>query len=174
RRATAILEQALPGRLMTDSTTFDDAGLACLRVVLATPAGEAQEADIAAIERQLTEAARSWSDRLSEALSRSHGRHAVAMLHRFGNAFPSGYTARHSAEQAVRDISLIETVGGGAPIAVSLTGSGPVLQLKTVRADEPIALSDILPILENLGVRVITEIPDEVSPHDGASFWIQD
>ncbi|MBV8913133.1 MAG: NAD-glutamate dehydrogenase [Acetobacteraceae bacterium] len=175
RRATGILEQALAGRLMTDSTAFDEARLACLRVVLATPAGEAQEeADLAAIERQLVEAARSWWDRLGEALSKIHGRHAVAMLHRFGGAFPSSYTARHTAEQAARDIALVETVEGGAPLAVSLTGSGSVLRLKTLRADAPIALSDILPILENLGVRVITEIPDEVSPREGATFWIQD
>src|SRR6185312_13778502 len=36
------------------------------------------------------------------------------------------------------------------------------------------ALSDILPMLENLGVRVITEIPDEVTPREGAPVWIQE
>ncbi len=173
RRATTILEQALGGRLMTDSTSFDDAGLACLRVVLATP-GETQ-ADVAAIERQLAEAARSWADRLSEALVGAHGRKdAGGVLRRFGNAFPSGYTSRHSANEAVPDIALVHEVEKGAPIAIALTSSGPNLRLKTARAGAPIPLSDILPMLENLGVRVITEIPDEITPANGTPVWLQD
>ena len=175
RRATAILEQALGGRLIMDSTTFDESGLACLRVVLATPIGEAPETDIAAIERLLAEAARSWADRLSEALVRTHGRHAAAaLLRRFGAAFPPGYTSRHTAEGAVGDIALIEQVRDGAPLAVSLTGSGSKLRLKTVHPGAPIPLSDILPMLENLGVRVITEIPDEIAPRDGTRVWVQE
>ncbi|MBV8912869.1 MAG: NAD-glutamate dehydrogenase, partial [Acetobacteraceae bacterium] len=175
RRATAILEGALNGRLMMDSTSFDEAGLACLRLMLATSATEPGEADMAAIERQLAEAARSWADRLSEALARTHGRQAgAALLRRFAGAFPSGYTARHQAEDAVADIALVEEVQRGVPLALALAASGPNLRLKTVRAGAPIALSDILPMLENLGVRVITEIPDEISTRDGAPVWLQD
>jgi glutamate dehydrogenase len=175
QRASAILEQALGGRLTTDSVTFDESGLACLRVVLATPIGEAQEPDLAAVERQLAEAARSWADRLNEALVGGRRKQeAAALWRRFAGAFPSGYTARHGAEAAIGDIALIEEVERGAPVAVSLDSAGPEMRLKTAHAERPIALSDILPMLENLGVRVITEIPDEVKPRHGAPVWVQE
>ncbi len=175
QHAIAILEQALNGRLTTDSTTFDEIGLACLRVVLTSSSRHAPAVDVAAIERQLADAARSWADRLGESLMRARGRYAAAgLLHRFGAAFPVGYAERYGTDVAVEDIESLEKVIEGEKIALSLTSTGADLQLKTFHAGEPIALSDILPILENLGVRVITEIPHQVAQPDSATLWIQE
>jgi glutamate dehydrogenase len=175
QRAVTLLEQALNGRLTTDSTTFDEIGLACLRVVLTTPARHAPAVDVTEIERQLAEAARSWVDRLNESLTRARGRYAAAeLLRRFGAAFPAGYAERYGSDIAVHDITSMEKVIGGENLALSLSSSGAELRLKTFQSGAPIALSDILPMLENLGVRVITEIPHEVRPLNGGTLWIQE
>ena len=48
------------------------------------------------------------------------------------------------------------------------------VRLKLFHKDEPIHLSDVLPMLENFGLRVINERPYEVKTNDGATFWILD
>ena len=53
--------------------------------------------------------------------------------------------------------------------------AGFELRLKVIHPGEPVALSDVLPMLENLGMRVINEIPFEVKPRDAEKpIWIQD
>jgi glutamate dehydrogenase len=175
RRFTALLEQAFDGSAVTDSTTFDESALACLHLVLATAAGQASDVNVAEVERRLIEAARTWVDRLSESLVRTHGELAASALQRrFASAFPASYIERYTTQDAGQDIVFIERVSNGAPLALALTTAGTQLRLKTYHLDEPVALSDILPMLENLGVRVINEIPCEVTPRDGNPVWIQE
>jgi glutamate dehydrogenase len=46
--------------------------------------------------------------------------------------------------------------------------------LRICRAKEPAVLSDVLPILENLGLRVIAEEPFRIDSVDGGSVWIHE
>jgi glutamate dehydrogenase len=48
------------------------------------------------------------------------------------------------------------------------------INLKLYQGGEPKAISDVLPTLENLGLRLISERPYEVSSQDQAPRWIQD
>src|SRR5262249_50719562 len=46
--------------------------------------------------------------------------------------------------------------------------------LRVYRSKDPVVLSDVLPILENLGLRVIAEEPFRIECTDGASVWIHE
>ena len=48
------------------------------------------------------------------------------------------------------------------------------LSLKLFHADQTIVLSDVLPILENMGLRIIGERPHEVKFKEGKIIWIND
>lgn len=48
------------------------------------------------------------------------------------------------------------------------------VRLKLYHKDEPIHLSDVMPMLENLGLRVIGESPYEVVKANGQVYWILD
>ncbi|MCV5755330.1 NAD-glutamate dehydrogenase, partial [Escherichia coli] len=48
------------------------------------------------------------------------------------------------------------------------------VRLKLYHRDEPIHLSDVMPMLENLGLRVIGESPYEIEKNNGQTFWILD
>ena len=48
------------------------------------------------------------------------------------------------------------------------------LHCKLYHADSPLALSDVLPILENLGLRVLGEFPYRLRHQNGREFWIHD
>ena len=177
RRVADILEQAFNGSIAFEATDFEEAALARLRFAITTTPGQLVDVNVPDVERRLTEALRSWADRLSETLLRVQGEPAgVASLRRYAAAFPAAYTERFPAEVAVEDMQALETVAAGAPIAVALSRAGETeLRFKTFHRAEPVALSDVLPMLENLGLRVLNEIPFEVTPRDaGAPLWIQE
>ncbi len=98
-------------------------------------------------------------------------------MSRFRDAFPASYREDFSARTAVYDLQHIGELDEGAPLSLSLyrlieeEGSG--VNLKLFHQDAPIPLSDVLPMMENLGLRVIGERPYEVQASD-ASYWIHD
>ena len=83
---------------------------------------------------------------------------------------------RTDAAQAVADLPRIEAVLAGSPLEASLhpRDDGGVLGLRLYRANEPVVLSDVLPILENLGLRVVAEEPFRIDAADGAAVWVHE
>jgi len=178
RRMAAILERAFNGAIASQATHLDESVLARIHFIVATTPGQIPEIELAAVEQALVEAGRVWADRLGEALAAAKGEESgVDILRRFGEALPNGYVERFSAATAVADIDRIIAVETGAAIALTLYHANGIgdLRLKTFHAETPIALSDVLPMLENLGLKVINEIPFEVRPRGtDRAAWIQE
>src|SRR5262249_15041173 len=140
---------------------IDESVLARIEYLIATTRGAVPQIDVAALEQRLAEAGRTWADRVEDAASVKLGEiEARARLRRL-KPFPSAYQERTSPAQANADLNRIEAVLAGSPLEASLhpreDGEGSGLRL--YRPDEPIILSDILPILENLGLRIVAEEP---------------
>jgi len=175
----AILEDAFHAKVDSFNTQLDDAVLARVVFVLRSDS-VLPEVDLETLERRLVEVARSWSDKLSEALVAAVGEErGLAFAARYGDAFPSSYRERFAPAAAVADIRRIEEVRGGAGLALSLyrppEAESGELRFKVCRAGSPCALADVLPMLEHLGVRAITEIPYEIMPAgDPRSVWMQE
>ncbi|HKI63024.1 MAG TPA: NAD-glutamate dehydrogenase, partial [Burkholderiales bacterium] len=97
---------------------------------------------------------------------------------RYGQAFPAGYREDHPARSALLDIEMME--GLGAPPALAMNLHRPLaaepgaLRFRLFRSGAPVVLSDALPILENLGVRVLDDRPYHVQPSGGRTVWIVD
>ncbi len=163
------LARAFAGRLSATYIQIGDSPLARLHYIVATTPGAVPEVDAKALERVLAEAARSFCDRLAEALAAAAGEGAArATLARWGEAFPAGYAERHSAREAVADIALAEAALARDGLVLALAkpqGAPPFcLQLRLARPDEPVPLSDILPLIESLGLRAIEEVPFRLTP----------
>src|SRR5581483_5192677 len=80
----AILELGFGARVDSYRTLLDDEVLARVHFVLRTD-DSLRDADIPAIERALAYAARSWADKLSEALIEARGEAAgLALASRYG------------------------------------------------------------------------------------------
>jgi glutamate dehydrogenase len=180
RRIARILGEAFQGTPEIRSTHLDEAVLARLHFIVAASGGNLPVIDIAAVEARIATATRTWSDVLEEALvGDAAGPIEAAVVRRYRDAFPTSYTERMSGAAALADIAAIDRVLAGEPIALALIadaeGEAGRLVLKTYRKGEPIVLSDILPILENLGFRVISELPFEVRPEGAeATAWLQE
>ncbi len=169
----AILEAAFAGTVTDFFTHLDESVLARLQFIVGVTRGAVPAVDIAALEQRLAEAGRSWSDRIEEAASAAFGEAEGRARLRWVKNFPIAYQARTSAAQAIADLGPIEAVLAGAPLAAVLqarpvgVGDGDAdgdgaedgAGLRLYRQGKPVALSDVLPILENLGLRIIAEEP---------------
>ena len=164
-----ILARAFAGRLSAAYIQIGDAPLARIHYIVATTPGAVPDVEPKALERVLAEAARSFRDRLAEALAADAGEGAaMARLARWGEAFPAGYAERHGAREAVADIALAEAAlaRSGLVLSVLRPQGSPqhALQLRLAHPDGPMPLSDILPLIECLGLRAIEEVPFHLRP----------
>jgi len=176
----ALLEAAYRGRVAAYTTQVADLPLARLHLIIRTEASTVPTVDERELEGRIAEAARSWSDHLQLALVQAHGEIAgLGLARKYGQAFPASYRERHPVAVAVADIERIERVGTGDDIAVVL--SRPVeaadhqARLKLFHAADAVALSDLLPMLEATGLKVIAELPHEIRAEGAATpVWIHD
>jgi glutamate dehydrogenase len=171
-----ILEQAFAGEVSTFYTHIDESALARIHFIVRTTRGRVPLVDATALEKQLADAGRSWTDRLQEALSAAFGDEDGRIRLRRVQSFPIAYQLRTDAAQAVADLGRIEAVLAGSALEVSLhpKADGELPGLRLYRANEPVALSDVLPILENLGLRVVAEEPFQIDCVDGTSVRLHE
>ncbi|MGL4219863.1 MAG: NAD-glutamate dehydrogenase, partial [Shewanella sp.] len=139
------------------------------------------DVDVAAIENNLIEAARSWEDKLNTALNNALGEEAgTHLMKRYANAFEQSYKEDVLPSSAVVDMQQLEALDDEHKLGMlfyqpqEAALNDNKVRLKLFHKDEPIHLSDVLPMLENFGLRVINERPYEVTTADGSTFWILD
>ncbi len=175
-----ILAKAYEGEVSAFYTHLTEAVLARVHIIVRTTPGEIPEVDKAALERQMADAARSWMDHLQDALVEERGEEpGLAATRRFGKAFPASYQEHFRPANAVFDIERIEEALATDDLAMNLyrpiEAQEDEVRLKIYHAGPPIPLSDILPMLENMGIVVISEHPYDVRPlGSDSSVWIHD
>ncbi|HUH15052.1 MAG TPA: NAD-glutamate dehydrogenase [Gaiellaceae bacterium] len=179
QRIQEILQQAFAGTSVDYATRVSESVLARIHCVVYTEPGAAPEFDVGEIEARLAAATRAWTDDLRDALSEQLGEErAGPLFERYGEAFPGAYREDFSAAQAVSDVLRIERLDPdgdlGMSLYVPLEPTLDHLAFKLVRSGKPILLSDVLPLLENMGVRVSDERPYEVVRAGGPPVWIYD
>ena len=132
------------------------------------------------IEKNLNEAARSWDDRLVSALVENKGEVAAKSLSRKYVHFPQAYKDEVLPGSAIVDIEKLERVNFANGLEMLFyqpleeKKDSRFVKLKLFHKGDPLHLSDVLPILENFGLRVIGESPYAIKTSDGENYWILD
>ncbi|PCJ58928.1 MAG: NAD-glutamate dehydrogenase [Rhodospirillaceae bacterium] len=178
-RIEKVLEESYGGETTDYYTKVGDSVLARLRFLIRITPGKALKLSDAAIEKQLIVIARSWEEDLRDALIEVEGEsQGLSLLRKYGKGFPPSYREHFDACAAIDDIEKISDVLENKEIALSLyrkEGSASnALRFKIYNYGKPVPLSDALPMLENMGLRVIGEVPFEISPKGGAPVFIHD
>src|SRR5205085_543046 len=167
-RAKQILEEAFDGRETQVYDHVTDSPLARGLFVVRTTPGKVPDIDVKRVEAYLADAARTWSDRLLESLTQHYGEEAGIDLHRrYKRAFPMAYAERFSAAAALYDIGHVEEILAGGELVVDLyrhRSEQRQFHCKIIHAGPPVPLSEIMPRLENMGLKVLNEVPYEVQP----------
>jgi glutamate dehydrogenase len=167
-RAKALLEAELGGR---DTQIYDhitSSSLARGLFVVRTNPGQIPDLDVRRVEAMLGEVARTWSDRLLDVLVHSRGEEVgIDLHHRYKKAFPMAYAENFAAEAALYDVDHIERVLATGELVVDLyrhRDEQRQFHCKIIHSGPPVPLSEIMPRLENMGLKVLAEVPYEVLP----------
>jgi glutamate dehydrogenase len=176
-----ILSRAFGGSVSAFYSQMTDSPLVRLHVIIATTPGNVPEVNAASIESQIAKVTHRWADALYEALEQRWGEEvAETMLHTFAGAFPKAYIGDHDANAAVYDIQKISDVmqSGKASLEIfrSKGDADGIVHLKWYNPQMQVPLSDVLPILENMGFKAIDEQPYPVRPVNAKMevIWIRD
>jgi glutamate dehydrogenase len=178
-RIERILLEELAGESLEAQVQISDSTLARLHLLVRTDPARDVTAHIERIERRIAETLRTWEDRLREALrKRLPSAEADALARRFEGAFPVSYQDDVTAAQALPDLlALLALPDSPQALGLQLNpgdSGASVLHLRIYRRDEPIAMSDLLPLLENFDLRIRNERPYRIVTADGLTFWLQD
>jgi len=122
---------------------------------------------------------RDWSDGfVDEAAAHWGERDGRAIGRQFQRAFPSAYRELYTPFQAIADVLLIDDLEDYRELGIAFNNldaeDNNFLQLKLFHCDSPLELSDMIPMLENLGFRVMVEHPYLIKPEAGSQIWLQD
>jgi glutamate dehydrogenase len=165
--------QALFGASSADSSSLlTDSVLARVHVLL--PVDRAPSIDTARLDKDLADLTRTWAEGFHDTLVAEQGPDAAAAIERIWlPGLPAAYRDTYGAAAAVADLATISGLDDQG-LAMRLQPGIDGCRLKLYRRAEPIALSAVLPVLENLGMTVIDQRPFELRPTEGPVVWLAD
>jgi glutamate dehydrogenase len=178
-RMQGILEEALNATQVEFAVNLTESLLARILFTVRTQPGRIPAYEPTEIEARLVETIQSWEDRLLEALLGHLGEErGNALFEAYGGAFPAGYREDFPARTAVRDIEHMEQLSAGEELRMSLYAplESPTgrLRFKVFRFARTLPLSQVLPMLENMGVAVEDERPYRVGRLGSPPLWVHD
>ena len=180
QRIEQIVRDEFDGQSVESHVQISGSIHARLHAIVRTDPESRRKVDLAAIEERIAQATTTWADRLREVLIRERGEAAgLAVAQHYRRVFPLAYQEEVDPRAALEDIADLEALRA-EPLALRLGLHRPGqqvstrLHLKVARLSEPVPISDLLPMLENFGLRVISERPYELSWPEGGAAWIQD
>lgn len=177
-----ILEQETNGECANFYTTLDDSVFARVMFVINVDQQNPPKINVKKLEQKLRDAGQTWAEKLAQSLSETYDdddAHIMQLTSRYAAAFPFAYTTTYDSYQCVFDIENIDAAFRTGRIVLDFyrpKDVGPSqVRLKIFHLDAPVTLSDVMPILENMGLRAVAELPFEVRPRgEASSVWIHD
>ncbi len=175
----AILLHAFNGTSSEFNVHLSESALARVQVTVRTTPGKIPAYDVRALEARLAQAARRWDDDLRAALVQALGEaRGNALFRQFAGALPAAYRDDVDARAAVPDIEMMACLSKERPLGMALyrapDAEPGTLRFKLFHVGSPVTLSDSLPMLERMGLRVIDERPHHVSPPGQPDVWLHD
>jgi glutamate dehydrogenase len=178
----SVVQQAYDGVEEEHDTTVGLSTLARIHVVVLRQPGPAggRDPELDHLAQRIDELTTSWSDRLRAEVTAVVGeRDGHALLGRFGeDGIPAEYQAVTDPRAAVNDLRRLAALDPEHGLATSLLArvDGPPdeLRFKLYRRGDPLTLSAVLPLLENLGLTVVDERPFELRPVGEPRAWVYD
>lgn len=159
---TDILCKAYNGEMSVYYAKLSEEPLARWHFIIRTKPGNVPKVEDADIQQQIVEATQGWEDRLQLSLIRHVGEEKGNRLHHdYKNRFTTAYREFFNPDQASYDVIKLEEVDGTDDLRVDfynhLSDGENRFRLKIYHGSRLIALSSCMPILENMGFRVLSE-----------------
>lgn len=179
KRMQNVLVQTFNGSDVTFTTYFSESILARIHFVIRINPRHSLEYDVKELEKKLSKVGESWQDEFYKHAIEYFGEEfGNDIFSRYQYAFSSSYREEFHPQQAVYDVEHIEKLSQSTQLGMSIYRphgvAKDIIRFKLFHPDFTVPLSDALPMLENMGLRIIGEQPYELTFRDGRKVWIND
>ncbi|UXA16490.1 NAD-glutamate dehydrogenase [Mycobacterium sp. SMC-4] len=172
-----ILVRELGGESIDYAARVSESPWATVHFTVRLPEGssprdvDVSEGNQSRIQDLLTEAARTWADRLLGSVRAGSIDHGTA--EHYASAFSEVYKQAFDPAQALDDIAIIEALeDDSVKLVLNDGGEAGVHHLVWYLGGRSASLSQLLPMLQSMGVVVLEERPFTVTRPDGLAVWI--
>ncbi len=169
------------GRVSAYYPFFPEGPLVRVHFIIGRSGGETPVVDRATLENAVADIVRSWTDGLMAALHLVHApAKARELFALYAEAFSAGFHEAYAPAVAAGDIRVIEGLSEARPLNVDfhhrLEEEQTSVGLKVWSFARPLPLSERVPVLENMGFRVVDERTYLVTPagESGHEVWFHD
>ncbi len=171
-----IIARAWGGRVSAWYPQLSDAPLVRVHYIIGVEPGNHPTPDHAQLEHDVAEAGRGWVDRFEAALRRANVADVQVgpLSARWARAFGAAYRDRYDADEAAIDLQQMDRLnatgepGQGEPIAVRAfrnpDDSRLQFRFKLYRRGPAVPLSDVLPIMADMGLKTLEEYGYSIRP----------
>lgn len=120
-----------------------------------------------------------WNDKFKAELNQVYSSEKAAVLaKKYESAFPRDYVDNYTASTAIHDVEFLEKLSEKNPINISLYGiqtdQSTMLHVRLFQWNKLIALSDVLPMLENFALRTENEHPYKITLENIQPLWVSE
>ncbi|HEU4528175.1 MAG TPA: NAD-glutamate dehydrogenase [Actinomycetota bacterium] len=142
--------------------------------------GEVPDVPFGELEEEVIELARTWDERLGDRLVELAGEErGRALAERWSPRFPETYKAATAVEVAATDVLRFDELErGDEPFVVGLSNevhdAQTLTRVRLYKIGGKIQLSDFVPTLESLGLRVVEEVPTDLVHDVADERFLQD
>ncbi len=183
-RAGSILAEAFDGRVSAYYPSYTDAPLARVHYIIGVTPGRHRNPDLVEVEALIARAARTWTDDLEDALrERVDAARIGAVIAMWAEAFPAGYRDKYAADETIEDLLVAEALKATGDIEVRACRQSGDSKLRFHfklyrRGADPAPLTQVIPILEHMGLKALVEegflITPGVRPALEIPLWIHE
>ncbi|HWV14290.1 MAG TPA: NAD-glutamate dehydrogenase [Cellvibrio sp.] len=178
-RIQELISQRINATECEFTTYFSESILARVHLVFKVNPKLPLEYDREKLQSNIGEITRSWEDHLQASLIEAFGEEkAIRLQTEYRDAFSSSYKEHFESRTAVHDMVSIAELKSDDDIAMSfyqpIGVDAHVVRFKIFRKSKTVELSDIIPLLEHLGLRVLSENPYVIQRKGEGVVWLHD
>ena len=178
RRLQRLFLERFEGSNIDYQLSLGEGGPARIHFTLWTAGGTVPDVPFEELQQEVIELSRTWEDRLTEVVKERFGAEGEGLVDRWATRMPDYYKTSTRLELAAGDLVMLDRLlNGEASVAVGLQNdthpSDPLTRLAVYSRGGKRELSDILPVLEAMGLRVVEEVPTRLLGA-GADILIHD
>ncbi len=185
KQAGEILARAWCGRVSASYSYITESLLSCIHYIIGVTPGDHFDPNIADVEADIENITRSWPQKVEALVENTSVLETVKAPYdginwmTWAAAFPAGYQERYTSAEAVTDTACLHGLSVETPVNVRAyqrledDENHFCFKLYT-RAEKAIPLSDILPVLGNMGVRTLEEYGYHVRSQDIGTYWVHE
>jgi glutamate dehydrogenase len=179
QKIESLLMDALGAEESEFTTFFSESVLVRTHFVMRLAGEPRPGVDEQELEQLIVRVSQQWQDQLEAALIEEFGEERGTRFYAlYRDAIPAGYRDDNDPPMAVADIRKIDEMPTATSLGVHLyrgiRDPDDVVHFRVYNCERKVELSEVVPMFENLGMRVLGERPYRLPRADGHVLWVHD